>query len=128
MDACNISILVVLLIFVSFMISYLSCSSTTDEELETEDFNFEPSPYKKCLGEIYEINPQSAVSKECSEPTMRAVVQDMSCPKCMKQGLSHLFQYTPISNANWENTRCNPKSDCAISKCEGGIGSCADFL
>jgi len=118
MNSCDILVIIIVACLIYGLLSYLNQACNSTEKPKTEDFRFELSPYKKCQGELYELTPQSALYKECTDPTTVAVLNQMSCPKSMTRGIKPQFQYTPLSNAEWKNTRCDPKSECASNALE----------
>lgn len=93
------------------LVLFTNSNTTVPAVKAQEKFTFEVSPYKKCLNTIYDLDPQSALYKKCHDPTMHSVVDNMGCPKFMVPGVKPRFQYTPLSNAKWENARCQNHSE-----------------
>ena len=66
----------------------------------------EISPEKQCsLGEYTWGPKDSARYKYCSQQKVRNTTQQMTCNKGFVGAPVH-FEYSPESNSNWENTRC----------------------
>jgi hypothetical protein len=76
------------------------------------------SDYAKCRGGSYMWQGDSSEAKMCqalaSTPEGRCAISSYNCPKGYN-GIPKLpFEYTPLTNDEWRNERCdnNPKCPC----------------
>jgi hypothetical protein len=66
------------------------------------------SPEKKCELGPYTWGPKDSPTFQfCSDPANRATIDAMTCANGFVGRPVH-FNYTPESNAQWRNTRCDP--------------------
>jgi hypothetical protein len=77
---------------------------------QSEPFTFEVTPAKLCEGGPY--MHQSGPNKEMCEklmstPTGRVEYDEYNCVNPAFNGRPVHFEYTPLSNGNWQNERCS---------------------
>ena len=94
----NIVIGIALTVFVLYLLYGCKCAYET--------FHFEVSPFKKCVGGMYNLDVGSELYKFCTDPSHKDHIDDLSCGHGMVPGIKPNFRYTTISDANWENKMC----------------------
>lgn len=70
-----------------------------------DNFTFEVSPAKQCCLGPYMTTSNPEKEKMCSK-----VTKDEKSKSCCSRGYNGRpisFEYTPLSNSNWENERCD---------------------
>lgn len=99
-----------------YYLSKLNCSS--------EGF-WDVSKYALCKGGEYMWQGDSDVSKMCRElaktPEGRCGISGQNCPTGYNGVPMLQFVYTPVSDDNWKNERCEDKKQCP---CED-VGLCS---
>ena len=71
-----------------------------------QSFHFEVSPLKRCCGGPYMYTGDAELGKFCASMT-GCQKQNNCCGKGFV-GAPKRFEYTPESNSEWKNERCNP--------------------
>ena len=94
------------MLFSLFVIAY---SKST--KLFKEKFHFEVTPEKLCMGGPYMWKGDSEKSKFCRElGSTTAGMEDIHSYECGPGFVGmprRKFDYTPLSNDNWENIQCD---------------------
>ena len=71
-----------------------------------DKFLFEVTPAKRCCGGIWKMgDPNSKLYKYCSDPDNKMEIAQVCCGAGFSGRPVH-WEYTPESNADWANTRC----------------------
>lgn len=107
----TIGIIFTLIVIAFFSIAKLQCP-------EAEGF-WDVSPFAKCKGTNYMWQGDSDEAKYCRElaetPEGRCGISSYNCPKGYNGQPNLPFQYTPISNDDWQNERCENKPACGCT-------------